>query len=121
MPSRRSNLTLAAERRKPQVTVRQLMVARIEDGVVKYQLTLFYNVLYSGVKSLRLDVPAEVAARLRRHARPCAKVGHLAAAEGSIGRRRGLEPCRRDGIPRRRQDRTELGKEDSEARHRQER
>ena len=63
-------LTLAAERRKPQVTVRQLLVARVEEGVVKYDFTFFYNVLYSGVKSLRIDVPAEVAAGLRsRHAR----------------------------------------------------
>ena len=58
-------LTLAAERRKPQVTVRQLLVARVEEGVVKYDFTFFYNVLYSGVKSLRIDVPAEVAAGLR--------------------------------------------------------
>lgn len=58
-------LSLAAERRKPQVTVRQLLVARVEEGVVKYQITLFYNVLYSGVKSLRLDVPTDVADALR--------------------------------------------------------
>ncbi|MCD4726062.1 MAG: hypothetical protein K8R46_00230, partial [Pirellulales bacterium] len=60
-----AELTFAAERRKPQVTVRQLMVARVEEGVVKFDFTLFYNVLYSGVKSLRLDVPADVAATLR--------------------------------------------------------
>ena len=58
-------VTLAAERRKPQVTVRQLLVARVEEGVVKYDFTFFYNVLYSGVKSLRIDVPADVAAGLR--------------------------------------------------------
>ena len=28
--------------------------------MVKYQITFFYNVLYSGVKSLRIDVPADV-------------------------------------------------------------
>ncbi len=60
-----ASLTLAAERRKPQVTVRQLLVARVEEGVVKYDFTFFYNVRYSGVKSLRIDVPAEVAAGLR--------------------------------------------------------
>ena len=90
-------LTLAAERRKPQVTVRQLMVARIEDGVVKYQFTLFYNVLYSGVKSLRLDVPKEVAASAAgRHARR-ARSGHLAAAEGPGNRATwpGALPARR--------------------------
>ena len=58
-------LTLSAERRKPQVTVRQLLVARVEEGVVKYQITFFYKVLYSGIKSLRIDVPAEVAGGLR--------------------------------------------------------
>ncbi len=60
-----AELTFAAERRKPQVTVRQLMVARVEEGVVKFDFTLFHDVLYSGVKSLRLDVPADVAAGLR--------------------------------------------------------
>ena len=59
------SLELAAERRKPQVTIEQLLVARIEDGVAKYESTLFYEILYSGVKSLRIDVPAEVAADLR--------------------------------------------------------
>ena len=59
------SLELAAERRKPQVTIEQLLVARIEDGVAKYESTLFYKILYSGVKSLRIDVPAEVAADLR--------------------------------------------------------
>ena len=57
----RPRSSLLAERRKPQVTVRQLLVVRIEDGVAKYQATFFYNVLYSGVKSLRIDIPEEVA------------------------------------------------------------
>jgi len=59
-----TELELAAERRRPQITIRQLLVARIEDGVAKYESTLFYKILYSGVKSLRIDVPAEVAADL---------------------------------------------------------
>lgn len=58
-------LKLAAERRKPQISVRQLLVARVEEGVVKYQFTFFYNILYSGVKSLRIDVPADTAGGLR--------------------------------------------------------
>ena len=58
-------LELAVERRKPEVTMRQLLAARIEEGVIKYQATFFYDVLYSGVKSLRIDVPADVAAVLR--------------------------------------------------------
>jgi hypothetical protein len=55
-------LTASAERRKPQVTARQLLVARIESGVVKYEATLFYDILYSGVKTLRVDVPQDLAA-----------------------------------------------------------
>jgi hypothetical protein len=58
-------LALAAERRKPLVTVRQLVVARIDSGVVKYESTLFYEILYSGVKSLRLDVPKDLAGDIR--------------------------------------------------------
>ena len=59
------DLTLSAERRKPQVTVGQLLVVRIEDGVAKYDFTFHYDVLYSGVKSLRIDVPKDVAEGLR--------------------------------------------------------
>jgi len=58
-------LTLAAERRKPQVTVRQLLVARVEPGVVEFTATFYYDIRYSGVKSLRIDVPAELAGHLR--------------------------------------------------------
>jgi len=58
-------LALAAERRKPYVSVRQLLAARIDSGVVKYESTLFYDVLYSGVKNLRLDVPKDLAADVR--------------------------------------------------------
>ncbi len=58
-------LRLAVERRKPQVTIRQLLVARIDEGVIKYQATFFYSIRYSGVKSLRIDVPADVAPLLR--------------------------------------------------------
>ena len=59
------DLTLTAERRKPQVTVEQLMEVRVEEGVVKYDFTFSYGILYSGVKSLRIDVPKEVAEGLR--------------------------------------------------------
>ena len=60
-----TSLELAVERRKPHVTVRQLLIAKIESGVVQYEATLFYEVLYSGVQSLLVDVPVEVAAGLR--------------------------------------------------------
>ncbi len=56
-----AQLSLTAERRRPQVTVNQLVSAEIASGVVKYQLTFFYDIRYSGVKSLRIDVPTALA------------------------------------------------------------
>jgi len=52
------DLNLSVERRKPDVTVRQLLLARVEAGVIKYEATFFYEIRYSSVKSLRLDAPA---------------------------------------------------------------
>lgn len=59
------DLLLSVERRPPHISVDQLLVARIEAGVVKYEATFFYNVRYSSVKSLRLDVPTKLAQDLR--------------------------------------------------------
>ena len=56
---------LAAERRKPHVSVAQRLVARIEAGVAKYEATFQYDIRYSPVETLRIDVPAELAADLR--------------------------------------------------------
>ena len=53
----RGSLTLVAERRKPQVTIGQFLSVNIREGEIEYRATFFYNVLYSGVKSLRIDVP----------------------------------------------------------------
>jgi len=50
-------LALGVKHRKPQVNIRQLLVARVDPGTVRYEATFFYNVLYSGVPSLRIDVP----------------------------------------------------------------
>jgi hypothetical protein len=58
-------LTLSAERRAPHITVRQLLLTRIESGVVKYEATFMYDILYSGVKSLRIDVPKATAGKIR--------------------------------------------------------
>jgi hypothetical protein len=56
---------MGAERRKSQVTARQRMVVRIDSGVVRYESLVFYDILYSGVKSLRIDVPADIATDIR--------------------------------------------------------
>ncbi len=58
-------LTLNVKRLEPEVTIRQLMVARIEHGVVTYRSTFFYDILYSSVETLRLDVPAELVDEIR--------------------------------------------------------
>ncbi len=51
-------LSLTVECRKPQVNVEQLLVARIESGLVEYEATFFYDIRYSGKESLRIDLPA---------------------------------------------------------------
>lgn len=63
-------LSLAVQRRQPHVAVGQLLAARIESGVVKYEATFKYDILYSGVKSLRLDVPADWAGEIRNQSSP---------------------------------------------------
>ena len=60
-----ATLNLQIERRKPQITIRQFQMAQIEDGIAKYTSRFYYTILYSGVKSLRVDVPADVSPRLR--------------------------------------------------------
>ncbi len=52
-----AQLSVTAERRRPQVTVNQLVRAEIASGVVKFHVSLYYDIKYSGVKSLRVDVP----------------------------------------------------------------
>ena len=80
-----ASLALAAERRKPHVTARQLLVGRIDSGVVKYTATFFYDILYSGVKDLRVDVPEDLADEIRilpqniRHEAIAPKPADLAA------------------------------------------
>ena len=58
-----AKLTLEAERRKPQVTVAQMFTARVEPGVIKYEATFYYDILFSGVRSLRIDLPEAVASK----------------------------------------------------------
>lgn len=60
-----ASLSLAVERRKPHVTARQRLEVSVDSGVVRYQARFFYDILYSGVKSLRIDVPKEIASSIR--------------------------------------------------------
>lgn len=59
------DLTLNVQRRRPYVTCRQLLSARVEAGVIRYSATFFYQIQYSGVRSLRLDVPADRVEQIR--------------------------------------------------------
>ena len=52
-------------RRQPEVNVDQLMHVDIESGIVTYQIELNYQILYSGVKTLRLDVPTSLVGTIR--------------------------------------------------------
>ena len=60
-----ASIELEARRRRPQVTVEQVIVVSVQSGVVQYDVKLFYEVLYSGVKSFRLDVPTSLVDQLR--------------------------------------------------------
>ena len=58
-------LSLAIERKKPFVVVRQMLEAMVEPGSVKFTATLFTKVQYSSLASLRLDVPEALAKEIR--------------------------------------------------------
>ena len=50
----------SVERRQPQIEVGQLIVADIQAGNIQHNVTLYYNVRYSGIKKLRLDIPTSL-------------------------------------------------------------
>ncbi len=62
-----AQLGVNVERRKSYITARQRMVVRLDSGVVRYETVIFYEIRYSGVKSLRIDVPIEFAADIRNN------------------------------------------------------
>lgn len=60
-----AQLKVEATRRKPYIEVQQTLIARVEQGVVKYEAIFDFEVKYSGVKTLRLDVPTTLVKELR--------------------------------------------------------
>ena len=54
------SLVIAAQRRQPQILAGQLLVVTIEPGIVKYRAHFGFEILYSGVQSLRIDIPEEI-------------------------------------------------------------
>jgi hypothetical protein len=63
--ARTAVLQLDVQLRKPQISVRQLLMSRVEPGVIKYTAKFFYDVRFSGVRQLRIDVPAEFSEEIR--------------------------------------------------------
>ncbi len=55
-----TDLSLSVERRKPFITAKQRVQVNIDSGVVRFESLIIYDILYSGVPALRLDVPAEL-------------------------------------------------------------
>jgi len=58
-------LKLEVERKRPFVSVRQLLHAMIEPGSVKFTSSLFTQVQYSSIPSIRIDVPELIARDIR--------------------------------------------------------
>jgi hypothetical protein len=60
-----ASLIVDGERRRPYIEARQLLAANIESGVVKYDAWFFFDIRFSGVKNLRIDIPASLAPDIR--------------------------------------------------------
>ena len=58
-------IELAAERRKPKITVRQLLTLKVEPGTVRANAQFHYETTFSGARSLRIDLPEAVAKNAR--------------------------------------------------------
>lgn len=60
-----ASLIIEVQRRKPYIEVRELLSVHIESGVIRYEATFFFDIKYSGVRTLRLDVPRTIAGEPR--------------------------------------------------------
>ncbi|GIW56494.1 MAG: hypothetical protein KatS3mg082_2898 [Nitrospiraceae bacterium] len=60
-----AEMRLTVTRRNPQITVRQVQHVDIELGAVQWTLRLIYDIRYSGVDSLRVDLPSAISDRVR--------------------------------------------------------
>jgi hypothetical protein len=59
------NPTFSIERRQPHIEVGQLVIADVQSGIINHSVTLAYDVRYSGVKELRLDIPTSLIEKIR--------------------------------------------------------
>ena len=58
------DLAYGVQRRRPYVTARQFLSVGVESGVAKFESTFRFDILYSGLERIRLDVPADLADEL---------------------------------------------------------
>jgi len=75
------NLSLSANRRKPDVSVRQLLVTTINNQSVEYEARFYYDIRYSGVKNLQIKLPADVIKDQIRNDTPGVRERVMPAAE----------------------------------------
>ena len=60
-----ADLEISATPRRPQVIVRQFMKTHVDEGQVQYDVTLFYDIRYSGISQLRVAVPESIASTIQ--------------------------------------------------------
>ncbi|MDD3470251.1 MAG: hypothetical protein PHE53_09790 [Thermoguttaceae bacterium] len=60
-------MEITAVPRKPQIVVRQFLKVHVDEGQVQYEATFFYDIRYSGVAQLRLEVPKSITATLQNN------------------------------------------------------
>ena len=59
------DVNFVGQRRKPYIEARQFLEVNVESGTVEFISNFQFDVQYSGVVSLRVDVPQSIADRLR--------------------------------------------------------
>jgi hypothetical protein len=57
-------LKIKAEKRQPQLTLKEIRHVRVESGAIKHKVTFDYNVLFSGLNSIRIDLPEQISGRI---------------------------------------------------------
>ncbi|MDR1483761.1 MAG: hypothetical protein LBT09_02940 [Planctomycetaceae bacterium] len=55
---------IQAEKRKPQLTLKKLHHVRVESGAVKHNITINYEVQFSELNSIRIDLPEQISGRI---------------------------------------------------------
>ncbi|MEZ6109115.1 MAG: hypothetical protein R3B96_24300 [Pirellulaceae bacterium] len=69
-------LTYDVSRRKPFVEANQALTVDIESGVAKFESKWLFDIRYSGVEMIRVDVPADLADPAQQHRRHLGGTSH---------------------------------------------